>query len=250
MSGKPKEKGIRIAATSDLHGFLEGLEEEVLKAKPDILVIAGDIHPCLMNVSADQWFRTRFFPFVKRLSCEVVAIPGNHDFWFNEVLSGNDGGWRDKVNYPSNFHLLCDTEETICGLKFYGTPWTPWINGKWCWEASDKTLEYVYSKIPQNLDVLVTHSPPHIEHKTIDISTQRPKQFWRHFGSKALWRQVAWKAPRYVFCGHIHSGDHDMNLGKSSLNGSMVTKIYNVSRVNEMYEVAYPLTVVDLAAKE
>lgn len=40
------------------------------------------------------------------------------------------------------------------------------------------------------------------------------------------------KKPRYVFCGHIHTGDHaPARFGES--------EICNVSRLDEKYEIRY-----------
>ena len=242
LSSKNKPEVI-VAAISDIHGFLDGLDEEVHSINPHVLVIAGDMHPCRIDMNADQWFRNKFFPMVRgwaNKSIHVVAIPGNHDFWLNDYLAG-----RIDYELPPNFHLLCDSMETIYGIRFYGTPWVPWINGKWCFEASDKTLEYAYSKIADEVDVLVTHSPPHINHEFVDISLDHQKAFWRHFGSKALSAEIRKKKPMVSFCGHIHSGQHD-GVSIKDDGGNEVCKCYNVSRVNEQYQVKYPLTVVRL----
>ena len=120
--------------------------------------------------------------------------------------------------------------------------------GKWCFEASDKTLEYEFAGIPEGIDVLITHSPPQIYHQQIDISTQYDQRYWRHFGSQELLLEVKLKAPRYLFCGHIHSGCHDLHNIKCE--SGKICSAYNVSRVNEDYNVTYPMTVVRVALRE
>lgn len=231
-------KTIRIAATSDLHGFLDGLEDELTKIKPDVFVIAGDIHPCRIDMDADKWFMETFFPFVEGQEIPVVAIPGNHDFWISDTLTYNYD-WIMK-SPPKNFHLLCDSEATFYGLRFYGTPWVPYINGRWCFEASNVTLKYQFSKIPKGVDVLITHSPPQMKHKFIDISIDRPKANWRHFGSQELTEAILEKFPHLLFCGHIHSGDHQC-LEIRDREDNLITPCFNVARVNEQYNVAYPV---------
>ena len=229
-----------VAATSDIHGFLDGLEEEVLSVNPHILVIAGDINPCRIDITAHDWFENEFFPMVRRWAnktIHVVAIPGNHDFWLNEYLRG-----EVDIELPPNFHLLCDSQETIFGLRIYGTPWVPWINGSWCWEASNRTLAYEFSKIPTNLDILITHSPPRIPSQYVDISTQRPKESWRHFGSEELYQEIRGKNPWHLFCGHIHSGDHKEQ--QIECTRRRACRVHNVSRVDERYRIAYGLTTV------
>ena len=249
---KKEARRIKIAATSDIHGFLDGLEDDIAAIRPDVLVIAGDIHPCRLDMDADYWFRKEFFPLVERLlPTQVVAVPGNHDFWLNELLQKHGGLGRLQCmgEVPPNFHLLCDSWVIVKGLDFYGTPWVPWINGKWCWEASDRTLEYEFAKIPEDADVLIAHSPPLINHDFVDISLDHDKRYWRHFGSKALTCEIIRKKPRVVFCGHIHSGKHG-GIDIKDREGKPICKCYNVSRVNEQYNVAYNLQVVELPAKD
>lgn len=226
-----------IAATSDIHGFIDNLKEDVEAIKPDVFVIAGDLHPCYIGEDPDVWFAKKFFPLVRQLSIPVVAIPGNHDFWLNKHLCACQS---KTISIPRNFHLLCDSSVTIKGVRFYGTPWVPWINGNWCWEASDKTLMFQFSRIPRGVDVLITHTPPKVNHQFLDISLRKPQQYWRHFGSPELTEAIRAKKPRISICGHIHSGQHGGVEIKDS-NGQPVCKSYNVSRVDEGYFVAYEI---------
>ena len=50
---------------------------------------------------------------------------------------------------------------------------------------------------------------------------------------------IAKKCPRFVFCGHIHTGQHGGVDFESS-------RIYNVSRLDERYEIAYEPTWLDV----
>ena len=231
---------VKIAATSDIHGFLERFEDEILSIDPDILMIAGDIHPCTIDINSYDWFYNAFFPMVKRIKIPVIAIPGNHDFYLTEVLAH---GFEDfkKSRAPKNFFLLCDDELYIDGLRFYGTPWCNYINGQWCFEASHETLKYMYSKIPYRVDFLISHTPPEIKHQYIDISMDRPERYWRHFGSRALTEEIKKKLPRFVICGHIHSGDHNICEVRYGDKPLEAVPCFNVSRVNEAYKVAYPV---------
>lgn len=55
----------RILATSDLHGLLDGLRSECNKAKPDVLVIAGDIQPAVIGLDVEDWFKCTSFRMVR-----------------------------------------------------------------------------------------------------------------------------------------------------------------------------------------
>lgn len=256
QASSKNDKETVIVATSDIHGYLEGIKDICKNRKADILVIAGDIQPADIyfhcNDSAcGSWFRNKFFNLVKKLDCEVVAIPGNHDFWLRSLLRGDFGTYdecKQKYFIPDNFHLLCDNEITVKGLRIYGTPWVPWISGHWCWEDYEPNLKAVYDKIPKDLDILVTHTPPRHENKGIDVSLEWDAAKRRHFGSSNLMEAIVEKSPQLVFCGHIHSGDHEC-LPIYRKSAPRATYIYNVSRVNERYYIGYPFTVIGFREK-
>lgn len=54
--------------------------------------------------------------------------------------------------------------------------------------------------------------------------------------------------PRYLFCGHIHTGDHEP-LTTAHDDGSS-TVCYNVSRLDENYEIAYDPRVLEIEPRE
>ena len=82
----------------------------------------------------------------------------------------------------------------------------------------------------------MTHSPPHIPDCDVDRSLQTDSE---HFGSPELTEAVIEKRPHIVFCGHIHTGQHGGVEFASS-------RIYNVSRLDENYEIAYEPTWVEV----
>ena len=251
-----KQNEIVIAATSDLHGYLEGIRQVCNDNNVDILIIAGDIQPADIqyhcnDTACGHWFRNKFFNLIKKLKCEVVAIPGNHDFWLRSFIQGDFGTpeeRKEKFFIPDNFHLLAESEVTIKGLRIYGTPWVPWISGHWCFEAEEKELVWKWKQIPEGIDILVTHTPPRYENHNIDVSLERDPNAHRHFGSYSLADRIREVNPSLVFCGHIHSGDHKCHVEykKNAPHGNFV---WNVSRVNERYFIGYPIRVVRLGEK-
>lgn len=236
------DKPIVIAATSDIHGCLEGIQEVCHTRNVDVLVIAGDIEPADIFTSKPYWFEHKFFPLMRKLKCEVVAIPGNHDFYLSSHYASI--ACNEKKNIPENFHLLIDEEITINGIRFYGTPWVPLIDGRWCFEGTDADIADYFSLIPDGVDVLVTHSPPFLSHKAIDQSCDFSPEHRRHFGSKSLNEAIKSKSPSIVLCGHIHSGIHS-HVEIMSKRDKPV-HIWNVSRVNEEYRIAYKIKILEL----
>lgn len=107
----------------------------------------------------------------------------------------------------------------------------------WAYEAEHDALVKKFSKIPANLDILLTHTPPHIPDSCIDRSMQWGG--YEAFGSSELAQAIFEKQPRNLFCGHIHSGTHDEVMFEGC-------KCYNVSRVDENYEIAYEPAVVEI----
>ena len=73
---------------------------------------------------------------------------------------------------------------------------------------------------------------PRIPGSDVDRSLQTDSE---HFGSPELTEAIIEKRPRFVFCGHIHTGQH----GGVDFEGS---RVYNVSRLDERYEITYEPT--------
>jgi len=225
---------MRIMATSDLHGNLDGLDPK----GADVVVLAGDVAPLRgrgpwhindqkkwINRQFNEW--TASYPDI-----HFVVIPGNHDFYPIAHILFKDQEIDWKYEFSPNVHFLGDRGTEIDGVKFYGTPWVPIISYSWAFEGEPDTLKSWFSKIPTNLDVLVTHSPPRIPGSDVDRSLQTDSE---HFGSPELAEAIVEKRPRLVFCGHIHTGQH----GGVDFEG---IRIYNVSRLDERYEIAYEPT--------
>lgn len=237
---------MKLLATSDLHGKIDDLDF----TNVDLVLFAGDI--AKLNGRGpwhiyDQvkWMNKQFVNICKRWpDVQFVFVPGNHDFFpiakecFGDRLHGKDLN----VKLPENAIMLIDQKYTFKKdgkeLSIYGTPWVPIISHSWAFEAESDVLKEKFSSIPSNLDILVVHSPPHINNCIlVDRSTQFGMS--QPFGSTELANAIFEKKPKYVFCGHIHTGDHNkIMLGESS--------IYNVARVDECYEAAYEPLVLEI----
>ena len=229
---------MRIMAVSDLHGNLEGLDPK----GADVVVIAGDISPLKKRGpwhinDQKKWINKKFKAWTASYpDVRFVIVPGNHDYFAiaQTLFPDVENDWS--YEFSPNVSFLIDSGVEINGVKFYGSPWVPIISHTWAFEAEHDELKDWFSKIPAGLDVLVTHSPPRIPDCDVDCSLQTDST---HFGSHELAEAIAEKQPRFVFCGHIHSGQHGgIDLGSS--------KIYNVARVDEKYEIAYEPTWIEI----
>ncbi len=118
-----------------------------------------------------------------------VVIPGNHD----GVVE--DPSWRSLI---SNATLLVNESVEIMGIEIWGSPATP-LFGEAFGMPSDTDRHELYSQVPFNTDVLVTHGPPH------GILDREPGSE-QHAGCKQLLAAVRRVRPIIDVFGHIHAG--------------------------------------------
>lgn len=227
-----------IKACSDLHGNLIDIKDNF-----DILCICGDISP--LNIQTNytkftNWFFNEFKHWIKSLPCKyVILIPGNHDFWFQKMFREYSKvvGLFDKLIILINDYIELEIDNKK--LKIYGTPICRFC-GNFAYVKSEQDLIETFSKIPNDIDILLTHDAPDIG----EVGISHFEEGLRiNYANKQLAEAIKEKLPKYVFCGHIHTGDHelkDYSLGAHLPN----VKIANVSILDEEYKIKFkPLTV-------
>lgn len=221
-----KKTSYKIAAMSDLHGYLPEIEP------CDIVCICGDIVPLEIQrnyIDTFNWLKNDFFHWAENLPCEKVFwIGGNHDFFIEQLTTkainriAREELYNNKVIYLNNT-LYTEYDN----LRIYGCPNVENLTN-WAFYTDDPLI--TYSKIPQ-CDILLTHMPPDIQ----NLGTIQD----RNFGSKELAKLSDSRNIKYWFCGHIHDGNHSVVEN----NGC---KIYNTALKNDDYNVVYPITYVNL----
>jgi Icc-related predicted phosphoesterase len=171
---------LTIVLISDTHE----LHREIEVPAGDILIHAGDF---TMNsrsaeklIDFNEWLGE--LPHADR-----VVIPGNHD----SVVE--DASRRALI---TNATLLINASVEIIGLKFWGSPATPLL-GEAFGVVSDTARAKVYSLIPADTDILVTHGPPY------GILDQAPGSD-RHEGCHQLFAAVQTLKPMLHVFGHVH----------------------------------------------
>ena len=174
---------MRIVAVADTHTF-----QDDLRSVPDgdVFLHAGDL--CrggrldeLRTVAA--WLRA--LPHRHK-----IVVAGNHDWCFVREPQAALEVLGQSVVY------LQDSEATIDGLRFWGSPWQPEFNG-WAFNLPrGRALAERWALIPEGLDVLVTHGPPL---GIGDRSSMAGRQ-----GCADLLARVRAVAPRVHVFGHIH----------------------------------------------
>ena len=224
---------MKIIALSDLHGHLVQISESA-----DVLVIAGDFSPlyCQQDpIGTIGWIESRLIPWFKKLNVsDFIIVPGNHDFactysFFNDDLKTI----LSRHELIGRVHYLNRSSVKLFGKKFYGIPDTEGLLG---WAFSNKfNVDYSFDK---DTDILVTHQPP----KVSDIGFV--SAYNKDFGSIELRNVILNSNIEANICGHIHTGQHGgYNL---SLNNGKIACIYNVSILDEDYNVAFEPTVIEI----
>lgn len=123
-------------------------------------MISGDIVPLDLQTSfkdSFNWINTIFLPWLNNQPAKYkIFIAGNHDFCFQDI---------DDLCTPKGIYYLRDESLELCGINFYGSPWTPWF---WDWafnfpryDSDGAIAKDKWSKIPDNTNILITHGPPY-----------------------------------------------------------------------------------------
>ena len=204
-----------LLAFSDTHLMHKEVEEwlEVNGAPHvwDVFVFAGDATPMGRHFEV-QPFLLWLNKMQKKYQVDIVFIAGNHDFLFERESALAEQMIKD-LNNP-RIHYLNDSGVEIEGVKFWGSPITPWFHD-WAFnrERGPEIREH-WDLIPKDTDVLVTHGPPEnildgIPHRKYGFTQDyRYKEYdlgTEHVGCNELREAVLHevKPQAHVF-GHIH----------------------------------------------
>lgn len=211
---------LRIVCISDLHGHLPRNVPDC-----DLLLLGGDYCPMKNIMQQRQWLATKFSKWLDRLrsrGVKVVGVAGNHDFLFE----------------PTTAHLVPDMDWVYLqdsgieafGLKIWGSPWQPRYRN-WAFNLDEPELAHKWSLIPDDIDVLLLHGPPHLHGDYTPWGEV-------HTGSPSLLARIKEISPKLVAYGHIHSGYGRYTVGDSLL--------VNAAYVDEEYRPANDFQVVQL----
>jgi len=212
---------MRLVITSDTHG-----RHDLINDLPDgdVFVHAGDfmnsgLHPEEI-ISFNRWLAKQ--PIEHKLVCG-----GNHDrlFQLSNLLA------RELLTDAT---YLENTGVSICGISFWGSPYTPeFLNWAFMYRRGAEA-ERIWAQIPTGLDVLITHGPPY---GILDQTAPGGE----HLGCVELLKAVKAKKPRVHIFGHIHGGAGTFENGD--------TRFINAAYLDEQYRQAKPagiIRVVDL----
>jgi len=226
---------MKIVCISDTHSKHEHID----MPEGDILIHSGDI--CFANKGDQQSelvHLNKFNDWLATLNYKhKIVIAGNHDM----ILE--DSGKEKAKELLSNAIYLDQELVEVEGFRIYGEPRQPEFFD-WGFNVSRKRMKDVWELVPENVDILVTHGPPHGHG---DIARDMHGGGWGpprmiragcKYQRALIDSRLAEGAFKLVVCGHIHSGYGRHVVGP--------TQIVNASVVNERYHPVNKPIVIEL----
>lgn len=220
---------MKILAFSDSHNQHEVLSKWDWMPEADVLVFGGD-----MSLRGTEGEVKLFFEWFWRLEQykHKILIAGNHDFIFEknpELIT--------KTVFPENVHYLYDQELIIDGVKFWGSPITPWFHN-WAFNRfRGEEIKKHWDKIPLDTNVLITHGPPY---KILDeVMYESPYNPEKNVGCKDLTEKIKeLKQLKAHIFGHIHEtyGNEEHESVKY-FNASFLDRKYRPTNKPHLFEI-------------
>ncbi len=211
---------MRIVCISDTHA--KQIPDEQMP-EGDVLVHAGDITNngkiYSLQVMA-EWFRH----LVDTKYEHLVAIGGNHDFILDAFRKEKSEYALPNLFKNTRIHYLRDEKLWLNfpgrTVKFYGTPWT--ICGNWAFSEMERyKRREIFSRIPLDTDVLISHGPPY----TILDRCDNGAHGYGSVGDLELLGAVERVRPQLHVFGHIHDGYGLTKIGQTTFVNAASTRV-------------------------
>lgn len=244
-------EGIKLICISDTHSKHSRLKLPI----GDILIHCGDFTSTGKKneiIKFKEWYNQRNYQY-------KLLIAGNHDitldkeyyitrgakrFHYHQNRNDNNNNNLENIVNECRDIIKDETEGVIYledeqknifinneEISIYGSPWQPEFCD-WAFNAERGTqLQQIWSNIPSNLDILMTHGPP-LGHGDLTADGIR-------CGCADLLDVVVARPPRVHIFGHIHEGYGVTSNGKTLfVNAS--TCDYNYRPDNEPIVIFLP----------
>lgn len=230
-----------IDVVADLHGCYPSLKGG------DLLLLCGDY---TASDKLEQW--AEWFAWLKKQNyAKKIMIAGNHDNFLQRGFSTTQEQASQLAEVQDileecgyDFEYLCDSGTEFQGLKIWGSPWSVMfgnVNPRCkAFMARESKLEQMFKQIPEDTDILLTHTPPYL------IMDENKEGL--PCGSLALRQQLDTRIfPKFHFFGHIHEHHgKKIVLKRSGCGSEKNTRCFNVSYVDQNYKPMHKVRRVEI----
>jgi 3',5'-cyclic AMP phosphodiesterase CpdA len=241
---------MRITHISDTHNKHKQLDGKLPGGA--LLIHSGDISSLGRKHEVEQFIKW----FGKQDYMHKVFIAGNHDMTFDrEILLRDklahfegrteydtecaDGKpeWLVEMlaNLPDNVYYLENSSIKLEGINIWGSPVSPSFGYGWGFNKDrGHDINEVWSTIPMDSDIVITHSP-------IYGYNDRAQNTNQNVGCSDLYHRLHEVKPHLHFAGHIHEGHGWGTIPYKDEWGDIYT--FNGSTCNLRYEaINNPIT--------
>ena len=199
---------MKIVCISDTHSLHKKMEKYGKLPDGDVLVHTGDCTNVGKPHEVTEF--VHWFQNIEGFNTKIF-IAGNHDWafenyryphnkgdydWYHNLMNGENLSQSDVV-YLEDSGFTIESPEFSRPIKFWGSPWQPeFYNWAFNLPRMGDELEKYWSMIPDDTDVLLTHSPPN------NIRDFTPTNI--SVGCELLRVRVNQVKPLLHVFGHIH----------------------------------------------
>ncbi|CAG9315272.1 unnamed protein product [Blepharisma stoltei] len=226
-----KANHVRFVCISDTHDYTDNL----ILPDGDVLIHAGDF-----TLEGNYMEVAKFNHFLSKQKHKYkIVIAGNHDFSFdsnkyNELLQLHElpyqASSKEIKSLLKNCIYLEDSYVRIYGYKIYGSPWTKEHYPGAFTIASSSEIQRKWMMIPDNTDILVTHSPSYM---TLDLTIK-----YHNAGCQYLAEELLRVRPKVHIFGHIHeSSGWIENRGITSINAAVCNRRYQPNNPAKIFDL-------------
>ncbi len=189
---------MKLALLSDTHGRHERI---ALPRSVDLVVHAGDF--CRRGSDAET---LRFLDWLASFDVPKLLVAGNHD----RFAEASPDAMRALCRARGITYLAHEATE-LAGLRVFGSPFVPRFRDMAFNLDRGAPLASAWRAIPDELDLLVTHGPPHGTLDRVVIG--------RHVGCEALRDALRTRRVALHVMGHVHEARGETTVdGRRCLN--------------------------------
>ena len=204
---------MKILHISDTHCQHEKIN---IPSDIDLIIHSGDFSN-KKDTERNEKECTDFIEWFSSLDIKYkVLVAGNHDTSIQARLVTPEEIKNRGIIYLENASVKIE------GLLVWGSPYTPRY-GEWAFMRAEQELDSIWNTIPDDADIVITHSPPRGMLDLTFDSDSDGTPYYRLCGSQSLAERINEVQPILHCFGHIHNsqqGTFVFNAGTRLKEGS------------------------------